>query len=582
MMIHVPSTDPKDLLFFDIEVYPHDAFVIFKDINKKVVGVFHNTFDGVYELIKGKTVVGFNNYHYDDVILTYMISMWTPQQLKVMNDDIIIRNRNMKSKVHHDIVSLDMMQQISVGGLSLKAIEGNMGKMILESGVDFNIDRPLTEEELETAMKYCGYDVDMVIEIWHKRLKYYILPKMKLLEMIPPQRRKYRMYRWNTTTLSAHMLLDRPLPKWSGLRVPEEMMEIVPEEVKQMWLQVNQFGKKVEQKECTVKEFNNNITFSFGGLHGVHTHITRAENIKLLDVASMYPSIIINLGVLGPATKMYKELKEKRVALKKTDPVLAEAYKLILNSIYGLLRSQYSALYNPRALDTICVYGQIALYDLSKRLSTVAEVLNINTDGVFFKTSDDRYKEIWKQWEKDYNLDLDEEHYDILIQKDVNNYVAKDIDGEIKARGADIKRNSFEDSVFLTNNIRIVDYAMKEKVLNGKDVLETIMENLDRPELFQYVLKAGPTYKGTFDEDGHQYQKVNRVFAVKKGEGPILYKKREDDGLVRFPDTPDKMVVWNDECAKFLDFKDLVDLSWYYQLTMGKLERWDCGNVGRA
>jgi len=42
---------------------------------------------------------------------------------------------------------------------SLKKIEGNLGKSIVESKVDFNIDRKLTPEENLETIKYCEYDV---------------------------------------------------------------------------------------------------------------------------------------------------------------------------------------------------------------------------------------------------------------------------------------------------------------------------------------------------------------------------------------------------------------------------------------
>ena len=45
--------------------------------------------------------------------------------------------------------SLDCFQQIDVSRPSLKKIEGNMGRMILESSVPFTINRPLTHEEYE-------------------------------------------------------------------------------------------------------------------------------------------------------------------------------------------------------------------------------------------------------------------------------------------------------------------------------------------------------------------------------------------------------------------------------------------------
>ena len=49
--------------------------------------------------------------------------------------------------------------------------------------------------------------------------------------------------------------------------------------------------------------FDNDVQFGFGGLHGAHKRIKRAENVKLLDVTSMYPNIILLLNVLGTATE---------------------------------------------------------------------------------------------------------------------------------------------------------------------------------------------------------------------------------------------------------------------------------------
>ena len=78
-----------ELLFYDIEVFAHDALVVFKDINKKLKRVFHNNFVQLADFIKGKTLVGFNNYYYDDKILIYMLDLKTPEQIKDLNDRII-------------------------------------------------------------------------------------------------------------------------------------------------------------------------------------------------------------------------------------------------------------------------------------------------------------------------------------------------------------------------------------------------------------------------------------------------------------------------------------------------------------
>lgn len=277
--MNLPSLEDKDLLFYDIEVFPHNAFVVFKDIDGKLKRCFHNNFLGLREFIKGKTLVGFNNYWYDDKIITDMIQLRTPEQIKTLNDNII-NNPNFKKTIDNSILSLDVFQQISVAKSGLKKIEGNMGKMILESSVDFNIPRPLTDREFQEAFEYCCYDVDMVIEIWKQRKKSYFEPKMKLLERLGND----RAYKWNTTTISANLLLKKPLVKWATIRVDEELLDIVPPDVKDMWLQVNSASGNPSKKSITIKEFGNDIQFGFGGIHSTRSQGKRFENIILSDI----------------------------------------------------------------------------------------------------------------------------------------------------------------------------------------------------------------------------------------------------------------------------------------------------------
>lgn len=548
----------ENLLFYDVEVYPHNAFVVFKNIEKETVKVFHNDFTGLSEFIEGKTLVGFNNYWYDDHILHYMLDLKTVPQIKALNDRIIGGER-MKIKFPK-FESLDVFQQIDVGMPSLKKIEGNMGKMILESSTSFDINRPLTPEEYKDNLAYCEYDVEMTVEIYKKRINSYFKPKQSLVEMLGNEVGT----KWNTTTLSANVLLSKPLPKWSNIRVPEEMMEMVPSEVVDLWM-------TKEKGNVTIHDFDCEIVFGFGGLHGQHTRIKRVENVKLLDVASMYPHIILNINGLGTATEKYRELLERRIEVKHKDKVLSDALKLILNSVYGNLKNKFSTLYNPKAALSVCAYGQIALYELCKRLAPFATIININTDGVGFIPHGDEYIGIWEQWEKDFKLTLEEDEFDLFIQKDVNNYIGVHGDS-IKCKGGDVARYH-GDAIFKNNNARIIDIAIVDKLIYGKDVLDTLLDHTDQPHLFQYVLQAGGTYKGTFDEEGNQYNKVNRVFASKK-DGFCLFKKRHDEGLVRFADAPMKMFLWNEECDDLKDFERIVDLNHYYQIITKKLERW--------
>ena len=550
-----------DLLFFDIEVFKHDAFVVFKDINKKLKRVFHNNFVQLEKFIEGKTLVGFNNYFYDDKILQYMLELKTPEQIKWLNDKIIAGDE-VKFVNKRKFSSLDCFQQLDVSRPSLKKIQGNFGRMILESSVSFDIDRSLSPDEFDDVLQYCMYDVDTTIAIYKERIKSYFQPKISIVDMLG----KEDAMKWNTTTISANLLLEKPLTKWASIRIDEWMMQIVPSEVRELWLEK-------ESGSITIQMFDNDIQFGFGGLHGAHKTIKRAENVKLLDVTSMYPNIILLLNVLGTATKKYKDILQQRIAIKHIDKILSDALKLILNSVYGNLRNKYSLLLNPKAADTVCIYGQIALFDLCKTIAPFCTILNINTDGIIFIPHDDAYIEAYKDWEKDFRLQLEEKNFSQLFMKDVNNYIAVKADGSLECKGADVNR--FEkDAFFKQNNARILDIALVNKLVHGIDVTETLLEHLDKPHLFQYILKAGGTYQGSCDEKGRLLDtKVNRVFASQK-EGGCLYKLRHDNGIVRFADAPQSMFLWNQDCNEITNFKNIIDINHYYQIIIKRLERW--------
>jgi len=558
----------ENLLFYDIEVYKYDAFVVFKDINKNTLRIFHNEFEELQDFIKGKILVGYNNYFYDDLILTKMIKGWTNHQLKEFNDRII-SGVNTDKEVDIHINSLDCFQQIDVSKPGLKKIEGNMGKMILESNVSFDIDRKLTDKELEEAMFYCSYDVDTTIDVYKLRENSYFKTKELLVEKLGNNKAK----KWNTTTISGNLLTTSgKINKWSSVRVDENLLDKVDLEIKEMWLQLNTPAFELKTKTITKKEFDNDIQFGFGGLHGAPSKPVKVKNVKLLDVTSMYPNIIILLNALGPATSKYVDILNRRIEIKHKDKLESDALKLILNSVYGNLNNQYSVLNNPRAAYSVCIYGQIALYELCKRLSNTCRIININTDGVAFTTNSTEYLAVKEQWEKDFKLNLEEYNFDLFIQKDVNNYIG--VKGNyIKCKGGDVNKFS-GNKYFSNNNARIIDIAVVNKLVYNKDVLETLIENRDKPELYQYILQAGRTYLGTFDEDNKKYQNINRVFAC-RNEGIQLCKKRLDGGLVKFADAPEKMFLWNDDCAKLENFEKIVDINHYYQIIEKKLKMWE-------
>lgn len=596
----------EDLLFYDIETFAFDSLIVFKDINNNLVAFFWSNpergraeyegrqgvsdikptgFEDVPGLIRDRILVGYNNYNYDDYMLTTMMNEASnlPSFVKRQNDRII-SGKGATLKKSPLIRSLDCMQQIDVSRPSLKQIEGNMGRSILESSVPFDIQRPLTKEEKEEVLKYCCYDVQTTIEVFKLRESSYFDTKESLLSMLPEDKREAAS-RWNTTTLSTTILVGNKGPmEWKTHRVPKKYWRTIrdiPNEVWTMWEELTASPETVIGKGRSVKisRFGCSFVFGLGGLHGAPEKPLRVSNVKLADVGSMYPSLIKMLNGLGDATELYDGIRKERLAIKHTDPVKAGALKLVLNSVYGLLKSQYSTICNPMASATICIYGQIALFWLCRDLYRAGyKIINANTDGVAFIDNPDLhevYKEVCHEWEQEFNgLLLEVDEFDDWIQKDVNNYIALH-NGKIKTKGGEVNKYH-ADKFFSNNNIRIVQMAMVEYLAHGTKVEKTLDKHLNNPVLWQYVLKAGSTFQGVQDAAGDWQNKVNRVFAAREGYPGTtkLYKIRQDGGQVNFPDVPERMFVWNGDIKDIPNFSDMIDMNYYYDLAQKKLRGW--------
>lgn len=589
--------DVKDFLFFDVEVFSHNSLVVFKNVEGKTIRVFSSSLDGfgdllkqgivteigftgLKEYIKDRTLVGYNNYFYDDFILYAMSMNFDQDVIKAMNDSIIQNTSRVNMKRIDICKTLDVFQQIDISKPGLKKIEGNMGKSIVESSIDFNIDRPLTPDENFETFKYCEYDVAQTLEIFKMRSGYFE-SKMQIVEMLPEDIRE-KAYRWNTTSIIGQLLNHKHDVK-TGRLVSDEMLDMVPVEVRDMWHELdNPIDYRFKKRKVIVREGNCLIEFGWGGLHGAPDGRFEAKDVKLFDVASMYPNILINFEGLSDKTGEYKRILEHRLQLKHEGKKKEQApYKLILNSTYGLLNNQYNALNHPSLAYSICIYGQISLYDLTKRLQAVGcTVFNINTDGVaFVPDKSGRYKDVVHDWEERFSLTLEENSFKRWVQKDVNNYVALTDEDRIYVKGGDVNNyHDVEDGgrnyYFNNANTRIVHKAVVDMIIKGKSVADTIWEHRNRPELYQYVLQAGSTYLGTVDSTGKLLQKVNRVFAGKNTNYEI-FKKRHDGGSVKFPDAPTNMVLWNGDLSEFKDFEKVVDFNWYNALAEKVCERWE-------
>ena len=131
------------IITYDIECLKYDWVIVFKCGDSYTV--IHNNKEELKAYInqhKTDILVGFNNYHYDDIVLAGLLMDKNPYTI---TQEIIAKKNRVKHRLN--LITLDVIQELPLG-VGLKSSQANLGMSIVETPIDFNIDRPLTKEEL--------------------------------------------------------------------------------------------------------------------------------------------------------------------------------------------------------------------------------------------------------------------------------------------------------------------------------------------------------------------------------------------------------------------------------------------------
>lgn len=559
------------MLFYDFEVFMYDWLVVFKyKDNYKVIVNDKNELEKFIKENK-KILVGFNNYYYDDVILKAILTNQNPYKI---SQKLINGQRN---NLYSTILSLDVKQEL-LGNISLKSIEANLGDNIIETAVDFNINRPLTNEEINRTIQYCKNDVDTTEKIFKLREDYF-QSKLDLIKAF-----KLDLYNLKKTRarLSALILNSYEIKQRADRLhchiIPEIDQSKIPDEVLNFYNQIVADYKAggnfedIEKRSLKINLAGVEHVFAFGGLHGAIKNYKGEGHYLNVDVSSFYPNLMINFNFLSRASRtpeLFEDIKNIRMDLKKKKDPKQGIYKIVLNSTYGAMKDQYNNLFDPLMANNICINGQLILTELIYNLSKVSEIIQSNTDGVLIKYKNiDDVKNIINDFEHKFKLKLDMDKIKKVIQRDVNNYIVEFENGKIKAKG---EFGRFGD--YKMNNLSIISIALKEYYINNKTIEETVLNEWKNNNLipFQIICKMGRTFqKMVYEYDGEiiETQKVNRAFATNNEKYGGIYKVKNDK-LNKIPNTSNNMIIFNENIKKFN--KNNIDLNFYIELIKKKI-----------
>ena len=577
------------IVTYDCEVFSHDWIVVFKDKETGIFTVVHNDNEVLRSCISEDAVyIGFNSKHYDQYIVKGICADFSPQELKQLNDYIIAGNQGWQYPLlngfYFSFNNVDIRDDTQQG-LSLKAIEGHMGISIQETEVDFNLDRPLTQEELDQTIFYCKHDVDATEKLTDIR-KDYLKNKINLGRMAGLTDTKAMAM--TNGKLTAAML------KATAQKHDDERQYVYPDNLRREYIpqEVFDFFDRMYDPNISDAEYFKSkleisvgecpVTIGFGGIHGAIPNYFWSEQedpeeaIRNKDVGSYYPHLCTINGYTSrniPSPQVYENVLESRMKAKAAgDIATANALKLVCNTTYGCLLNQYNDLYDPLMGRSVCISGQLYLLELARHCYQDIpglKIVQLNTDGIMVQCRKEylsQLDEICDEWQSRTGFELETDSVIKIAQKDVNNYVEIQEGGKAKAKGGYLVKGISTVGAFnINNSCCIVATALKEYFVNGTPVEETI-ENCNDIFQFQIIAKAGAKYKEAYHVVGdrkEQVQKVNRVYATADTRYGKLFKvKAEDDTTAKIESLPEHCIIDNDNQMTIAD----VDKNFYIEM----------------
>ena len=473
---------------YDTECYPNYWLLKFRPVGQPVITaslregqVFSpDQISAIAGLFRDYTVISFNGIRYDVPMITAALMGLPPERLKVINDQIIVDKVPAWKLGLVDWRPYDHIDVMGVipgmGGMKYKAAIIH-AKSIQE--LPYQVDAVLTEDQIPHVDSYCENDLDLLEALYN-----YVKPQIdmridysarygvdlrsqsdaQIAETILKLRcEKALGKQLKKLEINPNLAFKYDAPEFIQYNLPQLQRALAT--VKNAMFRLgadNKVGLPREIKDLEISIGLLKYQMGIGGLHGSELKTAQKTDdqyiLKDLDVASYYPSLIINSGewpkALGAvflheyvALKV-ERLEQKAIAQqhkKAKNLIWKEAAtrdavgKIILNGTFGKLLSAYSILFAPKMGIQTTMTGQLSLLMLIEWHEHYGiPVISANTDGIVIKCPRDKEeisKHLVTEWEKRTSLTMEESLYSAIYTRDVNNYIAVYTNGDIKRKG---------------------------------------------------------------------------------------------------------------------------------------------------
>ena len=552
----------RPVALYDIEVFPNCFHCLVSDSesHKKYKFEISNRKNQLEELIDffyfkrvEHIMCGYNNHHYDDIVINYMIffrnTMKRFDYLKICNSLYYLSKAIIESEKTENIdkikqykyanyfYSFDLMTMLysAAKQKSLKEVEILLGMDNVQE-FEAGFDQRLLDSEIDDMIKYNENDVDATelllntvkdevdlrlevekewgfdaLSMSNIRIGEEILLRQSNLKGAALEEAKSKIRRVAKIENKDIIL---PFIQYSNPKLKEVLLD-----VKNATCYPCKSDKKQKNYEKKFVLSNTCYSIGEGGIHTINEprifKPTDDQYIGHSDVTSMYPSLAIiykwlpvHLG--KDFWNVYESLYKERVIAKRNhDELKAKAFKFALNSPIGKMQNESSWAYDPLNAYKIRMNGQLILLMLVDRLLSInCKIVQVNTDGVVYiadKANRELINKFIHEVENITKLHFDSDDYESFYQYDVNNYFGI--------------RKGYSQSG---------DPSLIEK--KGKFITEIGLNNSMTPvviskAVINYFLTKEPIDKFVKEDknirDFLMSQSVNREFKVEYGNKPV-------------------------------------------------------------
>lgn len=602
----------KDLIVqvYDIEIFPNCFSLTIKNTETKEFQFFElsdrkNNLVDLVPLFLDKRYIfcGYNNIHYDNPIVNFIIEYKETLKKSTRLDieynlfqlsQTIIKGdleKWKRWKYANNFETLDLLtmlfsQKLRVG---LKEMQVTMKYSNVQE-YDGDFKAPIPEEDIPKMIQYNINDVNSTEELLY-RCENDIKLRLNIEE-------EYEIKALNKDGVNLGMeilktkYLEKTHKTWNDIKDLRSPCDKIA--LNEIILPFIKFDNPIlkdllnEMKQQVVspdrKGYNkhflmDNLEYSVGvgGIHSVNKPsifiAKEDEVISDVDVASLYPSLIIEYGFYPPHLgkeflEVYKGIKDERIEAKHNGNKLKNlTLKLSINGLSGNLQSEFSWCYSPKTVMRIRINGQLLLLMLAEKLISIGcQIIQANTDGLFVlrkKKDEQKFKDVCKWWENLTRLELEEDRFERFYQFAINDYLGV-IEGYKDSKNPKLlkKKGLFIDSVTLGKGMQpmIIPKAINANLADNIPVEETIRNCKDINEFITYQKvdkKFAVQYMNKF------ITHINRYYV--STNGGYLYKcEVEGNKIVKFANmlTASGVTLCNDITA-IKEFPKNINYKYY-------------------